>query len=225
MRGHSSRPPKSFVRIEHETGFTAILGRMLAATPGAIGAALVDAEGEAVDYSGATIDPFELKVAAAHFRIVLQELEQGKLTDVGGVPRRLSILTSKRMFVIDCLPDGYALLSVLHRTAAFGHADRALDAALHDLYREAGWNAPPGVLRWQELQVKCDTKDRPSAIRIDVGWRPVKVIGKVVAGLQRGEVGFRVGVSEVEVTLVRGLDDRWYGDLPSTEFESKEGRS
>jgi hypothetical protein len=225
MRGHSSHPPKAFVRIEHETGFTAILTRMLAATPGAIGAALVDAEGEAVDYSGPTIDPFELKVAAAHFRIVLQELERGKLTESGGLPRRLSILTSKRMFVIDCLPDGYALLSVLHRTAAFGHADRALDAALHDLYREAGWNAAPGVLRWQELQVKCDPAGRPTSIRIDVGWRPVKVIGKVAAGLQRGETGFRVGVGDVEVTLVRGLDDRWYGDLPSSEFESKEGKA
>jgi hypothetical protein len=225
MTTDSSQPPKSFVRIEHETGFTAILSRMLAATPGAIGAALVDAEGEAVDYSGPTIDPFELKVAAAHFRIVFQELERGKLTEAGGLPRRLSILTSKRMFVIDALPDGYALLSVLQRTAAFGHADRALDAMLHDLYREAGWNAPPGLLRWQELEVKCDAKDRPTAIRIDVGWRPIKVIGKVAAGLQRGEIGFRVGVGDVEVTLVRGLDDRWYGDLPSSEFESKEGRA
>ena len=221
MKGQSSRPPKSFVRIEHETGFTAILGRMLAATPGAIGAALVDAEGEAVDYSGPTIDPFELKVAAAHFRIVLQELEQGKLTEAGGTPRRLSILTSKRMFVIDCLPEGYALLSILHRTAAIGHADRALDAALHDLYREAGWNAPPGVLRWQELQVRVDAKDRPTAILVDVGWRPVKVIGKVVAGLQRGEMGFRVGVGEAEVTLVRGRDGRWYGDVHSSELDAE----
>ena len=73
--------------------------------------------------------------------------------------------------------------------------------------------------------MKCDAKDRPTAIRIDVGWRPVKVIGKVATGLQRGELGFRVGVGDVEVTLVRGLDDRWYGDLPSSEFESKEGRS
>lgn len=213
-------PPASFERHEHETGFTRILARLVEATPGAIGVVLVDGEGETVDYAGSSVDPFELKVAAAHFRIIVGEIDASKLPLHGGVTRRLTILGARRLFVIDCLPDGYALLSVLQHDAAQGHADRALGVTLRDLYREAGWSAPPGVLRWQEIDVRCGDADRPEAIKVDVGWAKVSVIGKVAAGLARGEVGFRVGIhgSAVEVTLVRGRDDRWYGDLPPDVF-------
>ncbi len=209
----TDRPPGQFDRAEHETGFTPILARLLAATPGAIGAALVDAEGEAVDYAGDRIDPFDLKVAAAHWRIVLQEIEQGPLTTRGGAPRRLTVTTTRRTFVIDVLPEGYALLSILRTDAAFGHADRALDLALRDLYREAGWSAPPGVFRWHEVEVETDG-GRPKRIRIKKKWQPVHVIGKVAVGLQRGELGYRIGLDQgpSEVTLVLGRDERWYAD-------------
>jgi len=209
----TDRPPGQWDRKEHETGFTPILARMLTATPGAIGAALVDAEGEAVDYAGDRIDPYDLKVAAAHWRIVLQDIERGPLTERGGMPRRLVVRTTKRAFVLDALPEGYALLSILHRTAAFGHADRALDAALRDLYREAGWAAPPGLFRWHPVEVEVE-HHRPKRIRVHKHWVPVTVIGKVAAGLQRGEVGYRVGIdrSTSELTLVFGRDDAWYAD-------------
>lgn len=211
-----TEPPDTFERKEHETGFTAILRRLLSATPGAIGAALVDAEGEAVDYAGDRIDPFELKIAAAHWRIVLQEIEAGALGQRGGAARRLMVLTTKRLFMLDALPDGYALLSILKRNAALAHADRAVDAALHDLYVEAGWSAPPGLLRWYPIDVRLDGEGRPSAIGARGAWSDARVIARVAGGLQRGEVGFRVSVDrvEAEITIVRGRDDRWYGDLP-----------
>jgi hypothetical protein len=209
----TDRPPGQWDRKEHETGFTAILARLLEASPGAIGAVLVDAEGEAVDYAGDRIDPYDLKVAAATWRIVLQDIERGPLTERGGAPRRLVVRTTKRSFVLEALPEGYALLSILHRTAAFGHADRALDAALRDLYREAGWAAPPGLFRWHEVEVDVE-RARPTRIRVHKQWVPVHVIGKVAAGLQRGEVGYRVGFerSASELTLVLGRDERWYAD-------------
>ncbi len=216
----SAASKRTFARVEHETGFTRILARLVEATPGAIGVVLVDGEGETVDYSGNSVDPFELKVAAAHFRIIVNEIDHSKLPLHGGVTRRLTILGARRLFVIDCLPEGYALLSVLSHDAAQGHADRALGVTLRDLYREAGWSAQPGVLRWQELEVRCGDHERPEAIKVDIGWATVSVIGKVAAGLARGEVGYRIGIhgSAVEVTLVRGRDDRWYGDLPPDVF-------
>jgi hypothetical protein len=220
----SSYPPGStWAREEHETGFTAILSRLVAATPGAIGAALVDAEGEAVDYAGDTIEPFELKVAAAQWRIVLAEIEKGKMSELGGAPRRLSVLTARRSFVVDALPDGYALLSVMRRNAALGHADRAIDAALHDLYVEAGWSAPPGLVRWHPIDVRCGDEGRPNAVRVQMGWRPVLSIGKVVGGLQRGEIGWRVSAERgsLEITLVRGRDDRWYADVAPYELQER----
>jgi hypothetical protein len=209
-------PPKpTFERREHVTGFTAILDRLLSATPGSIGATIVDAEGEAVDYAGATIDPFEIKVAAAHLRILLQEIDTSKIAARSGPTQRLTLLTTKRLFVLDTLPDGYALLSILERDAAFGHADRALDLALHDLYLEAGWSAQPGFHRWHPVEVQTEN-GRPRSIKVDGGVQDVVVIGKVVAGLQRGEHGFRVaiGKGDIELTLVRGRDDRWYADGP-----------
>ena len=209
----TDRPPGSFDRKENETGFTGILTRLLAATPGAIGAALVDSWGEAVDYAGDSMDPYDLKVAAAHWRIILQDIELGPLTVRGGAPRRVMVTTTRRTFVIDVLPEGYALLSILRRDAAFGHADRALETALRDMYREAGWHAPPELFRWHEVQVEVEGA-RPKRIRVKKKWLPIHVIGKVAQGLQRGEVGFRIGLDQSlsEVTLVLARDERWYAD-------------
>jgi hypothetical protein len=214
----TSRPPPASThqRQEDETGFTGILKRLLLATPGAMAAALVDVEGETVDYAG-SMDTFELKVAAAEFRIVLMNIESSRLSEHGGAPHRLEVRTLRRTFVIDVLPDGYALLSVLGRGAGVGHADRALDSALHDLYREAGWQAPPELHRWHEVDIKLAPDGKPRLLRVEIGWRPVRVIGKVVGGLHRGEVGFRVSLqgSETEVTLVHGRDQRWWADIPA----------
>jgi hypothetical protein len=206
----------TFTREESETGFTAILSRHVAATPGAIGAALVDGEGEAVDYAGDSIDPFEIKIAAAHWRIVLGDIDKGKHGELFGSTRRLFVHTDQRAFVLDVLPDGYALLSILEAKASFGHADRALDATLRDLYREAGWNAPPGAFRWVPLDVELDARGRPIRVRVRKQWASVESMGRIIAGLQPGELGFRVSVpaAELELTLVRGRDERWYGDLP-----------
>lgn len=216
-RSLDSVPPPTHRRAEDETGFTTILRRMLEATPGAIAAALVDVEGETVDYAGASLDPFDLKVAAAEFRIVLVQIESGPLAEHGGALQRLEVRGARRTFVVDALPDGYALLSVLTRSAAVGHAGRAVETAMHDLYIEAGWQAPPELHRWHEVDVKLARDGKPRLLRGEIGWRPVAVIGTVVGGLHRGETGFRVALqgSGTELTLVRGRDDRWWADLPA----------
>ncbi|MBI2394966.1 MAG: hypothetical protein HYV09_35680 [Deltaproteobacteria bacterium] len=212
---------KRYAREEHETGFTPILRQHVEATPGALGAALVDGEGEAVDYAGDTIDPFDLKIAAAHFRIVLSDIEKGKLAGEGGPTSRLLVLTDKRTFVLTALPEGYALLSILRANAALGHADRSLDGTLRALHREAGWAYPPGAFRWHPIDVEIDARARPHRIRVRHQWTAVEPIGRVVVGLQPGEVGWRVDVAAAgcETTLVLGRDDKWYADLP---FEGDE---
>lgn len=212
----SDHPARTWAREEDETGFTVILKRHLAATPGAIGAALVDGEGEAVDYAGDRIDPFDLKVAAAHWRIVLQELDASALGARGGPTRRLTIHTDEQAFVLDALPEGYALLSILRANAAFGHADRSLDATLRALYREAGWRAPPGSFRWHPIDVQVDGRGRPTRIRIRHQWADVEPMGRIAGGLQSGETGWRVDVADAgcETTLVLARDEQWYADLP-----------
>ena len=71
------QPPRSRKDIapprdQATSPFTRVLERLVAVTPGAQGAALVDFEGETVDYAG-RLDPFELKITAAHWLIVLSE--------------------------------------------------------------------------------------------------------------------------------------------------------
>lgn len=207
---------RKYSRPEDETGFTVVLRKHVTSTPGALGAALVDAQGEAVDYAGDGIDPFDLKVAAAHFRIVLSDVEGGRLAVEGGATVSLMVLTDRRGFLLTVLPEGYALLSILRPNAALGHADRALDVTLRGLYREAGWASPPGAFRWHPIEVEIDPRARPHRVRIRHQWTPVQPIGRVMNGLQPGEVGWRVGVpaAECETTLVLGRDDRWYADLP-----------
>lgn len=210
-----------FEREEAETGFTTILRRHLEATPGAIAMAIVDAEGEAVDYAGDTIDPFDIKVAAATFRIILVELETGPYARRGGAPKRLWVKGAHRGYMLDALPDGYALLAILESDAALGHASRTLDSTLRAIYREAGWAAPPELARWTPVEIEQGPDGRPRSVRAQQGWVHVVVIGKVAAGLSPGEIGFRVELPDIartggsahEATLVRGIDDVWYADL------------
>ena len=204
-------------RTEHETQFTYILRRVVEATDGALGAILVDAEGESVDYASAILDPFEFKVTAAHFQLLLQHLAAGGLTGCAGEPYRLVVQTDQRGFVVDALPDGYALCMVLDPEAGFGHANRALDEALPELYREAGWVAPPR--HWHAVDVRVGEGGYPAAVQTTVGWLSLDIVGRVAVGLRAGEVGFRVGLVQVdcEFTLTLGHDGRWYADVaPAT---------
>lgn len=220
---NDSEVAKRYAREEDETAFTGILRRHVDATPGALGAALVDSEGEAVDYAG-ELEPFDLKIAAAHWRIVLSDIERGKLAEQGGRTMRLLVLTERRAFVVTSLQDGYALLSILRANAALGHGDRSLDSTLRALYREACWDAPPDAFRWHPIDVEIDPRARPFRIRIRHQWTAVIPIGRVAAGLQPGEVGWRVDVpaAECETTLVLGRDDRWYADLPLEGDEAED---
>ena len=71
---------------------------------GALGVALVDREGETVDYAG-YLDPFTLKVAAAEWRIVLdvvREVPHPHYKSTDGILVR----GKKKSFAVVGLPDG-----------------------------------------------------------------------------------------------------------------------
>jgi hypothetical protein len=212
--GASSRTRKARstpARDQDRSIFTQILDRLLRLSPGASGAALVDREGETVDYAG-YVDPFELKVAAAHWQIVLNEirLEQPGLADV----RQITIHGRLRSFVVRQLPDAYAVVLILHRHAAFAVSERALQEADARLGREAGWTLPKGAAPWCSVDVETQENDksRPARLFHAGSWRSVEVMGSMV-GLRAGERGFRVRLSSgVEMMLVRERHGRWFAD-------------
>ena len=88
----SRRPP---ARDMDATAFARILHDLIARLPGAFACALVDLGGETVDYAG-VVDPFDVKVAAAHMRIILNDLDEyGAL----GEPRWIVLRGERRSFV------------------------------------------------------------------------------------------------------------------------------
>lgn len=196
------------------TPFAVILEALLRRVPGAFGAALVDAEGESVDYAG-VVEAFDIRVAAAHAQILVAELARfGHL----GVPRWLIVRAEKKSIVVRVLPDHYALVVLLRRRAGFAASARAYAACERDLAREAGW-APPGARNaergglaseWYPVDVLSDRLGRPRK----VGGLAVRVLG-AFADRPRGENGYRVRTEDGnEISVIRESRRCWYADTP-----------
>jgi predicted regulator of Ras-like GTPase activity (Roadblock/LC7/MglB family) len=191
------------------TPFSAILSVLLARVPGAYAAALVDLEGETVDYAGLG-EPFDMRIAAAHMRIVLNDVAEAAAL---GEPRSVVVCGTRRSIVARSLPDGYALVLLLRRRAGFAASQRAFSACEHALAQEAGW-APPSGPACYPVEVEVDQDGRPhrllqGAPETDV---TLEVLG-TVAGLPKRERGFRVRASDGrELTLVRETRKAWYAD-------------
>jgi predicted regulator of Ras-like GTPase activity (Roadblock/LC7/MglB family) len=188
------------------TPFTTILSELVSRVPGAYACAFVDTQGETVDYAGA-IEPFDVKVAAAHMGIVLDHVDRyGKLGEV----RHLVIRGATKSFVVRRLPDGYALTLLLRKRAGFAVSQRAFAACEHALAIEAGWHRSDTKPAWYPIPVDVDCRGRPTSIG-EPRCR-VEVLG-AVAGLPPRERGFRVRTDAgAELTLVCEAKRCWYAD-------------
>lgn len=202
-------------RDTEATAFTAILEQLVDRVPGAFAAALVDSQGETVDYAGRG-DPFELRIAAAHLQIILRELT---VVQALGEPRWCVIRAAQRSFAASALPDGYVLVLLLRPRAAFTISTRALKCCTRALAEEAGWSVremqqSDGVKQrsWFFTKVETDRRGRPT--HVGEKRTTVEVLGTVM-GLSVRERGFRVRTAEgSELTLVREPRQRWYADEP-----------
>jgi hypothetical protein len=188
------------------TSFAKILSELIARLPGAYACALVDLGGETVDYAGLA-DPFDVKVAAAHMRIVLNDLEEyGAI----GTPRWVVLRGVRRTLVARRLPEGYALVVMLRRRAGFTASARADAVCERALSVEAGWTHLDDGPAWFPVDVELDRRGRPT--RLGSRGITVEVFGSVM-GLPRNERGFRVRTSTgSELTVVREAGNTWYAD-------------
>ena len=197
-------------RDQEKSRFTSILEQVIKTTPGAEAAALVDDEGETVDYAG-RIDTYELKVTAAHWLIVLSDI--ARRPSFGRV-HQITVRARSRSYHVRQVHPGYAVVVVLHRHAAFAISERALKQCDADLAHEAGWPRPREDTRWCFVHVEAAREDRTRPVRVRVAgkWLPVEVLGCMV-GLRTGEKGFRVRMPNGhETTLVRERLGRWFAD-------------
>ncbi|MGK3995228.1 roadblock/LC7 domain-containing protein [Sorangium sp. So ce1024] len=206
--GARKRSRSPLPRDQAPSSFTTILEDLLCAIPGAHAAALVDFEGETIDYAGC-LDPFDLKVTAAHWQIVLSEVASSPL----GVPRQLTVRAHRKSYIVRQLQPGYAVVIVLHPRAAFAASHRALQEADARLCAEAGWTMSR-TTRWYCVDVETEASDRgrPARLRGAGGWQPVEVMGSMV-GLGPREKGFRIRLpSGAEMLLIRERMGRWFAD-------------
>ena len=200
--------PSSRTRDQEESAFTAILADLVKRIPGAFAATVVDELGECVDYAG-DIDPFDVKVAGAHWAIVLDEIAR---RPAFGIPQTIVCRGDKRSFVIRALPDRYALVVLLKKRAGFVSVTRALDACERALAHEAAWDLPKGRGIWIGVDVETDDRKRPVWLTMGALSCSVEVLGTLTR-LRKRERGFRVRLpSGGELNLVREVGDRWYAD-------------
>ncbi len=194
-------------RDQAESAFASILAALVARVPGARAAALVDRGGETVDYAGRG-DPYALRVAAAHFRLVLDEaLSQPSL--VGA--RTLVVRAARASFVVRSLPDGYALVLCMSRGAGFRGLGRAIPAFTRRLAQEAGWALEP--TGWHAVDVLTDERLSPCAVIIQAREVLLEILGRFRAALPEHERAWRVRLQTgIELTLVRESGGFWYAD-------------
>lgn len=214
------RPLQSIHRDQGASVFTSILERVVAETRSARAAALFDYEGETVDYAG-SLDPFQVRIIAAHCQILLAELRE--LPKVP-VPRQLCIRARGSAFVVRVIDDSYSLVVITHPRAPFAVSERVLRDAEVVLASEAGLTLRSGP-KWRRVDVQLaegkrgsPLKVRPTQLGIEEvrDWEGVLVLGAVV-GLAARERGYRVRFNNGnEANLVCERSRLWFVDDHAT---------
>jgi hypothetical protein len=209
------------VRDQAETPFATILSALCETAPYVKGAALVDSEGETVDYAG-SFDPTELRIVAATWQLPIAQLSTQLAL------RSLRVRTSRSGYVLVAMPDGYALVVVLRALGVFALSSRLVSAVEAELLDEAGLAADDRGLddtrphAWGRAQVELDAVGRPCRVKpvnrgVPAGsWQSVHVLG-IVVGLDHRSRGYRIRLQGgAEKTLVCESQRHWYidGKLP-----------
>jgi hypothetical protein len=196
-------------RDQDTTPFSGILSTLCAAA-GARSAVLVDAEGETVDYAGRG-DPFDIRILAAEWRLILHRLSEAAIL---GPSFEFVVRARHKSFLVESLPEGYALVIELGRRAT-GASDRALSEARKALISEAGFpeeSDPRGSWAHVAVEEEPGHSRRPVLIKSkDEERQEVTIIGTIPTPDDSREVSYRVRLDNgLECTLVREPLGHWY---------------
>jgi len=95
--------------------FKAILKDLLDKVPEAIGAILIDWEGEAV-VDQCRCDPYDIRFIAAHNGIILSHLKELQVRDLNEAVEDMVITTGKMHMIIGCINQDYSLVMNVERS-------------------------------------------------------------------------------------------------------------
>ncbi len=206
--------------------FTAILERLLRSYSEGLAAALVDPEGESVDYAvryrtaesdqpdgDDGFSAYNIKLAAAYWQIVMRDLRGCR--NIGASPL-LTVQAGSYGYVVRQLWEGYVVVMVCRPTASFSVSPRALRQAEVELSREAGLPVPNAdAPLWLRVRVQLDPDGKPLALYMNERWQTDVRVLAPAEGLGSFERGFRVAVGKAdELTLVREPSACWYASRP-----------
>jgi hypothetical protein len=204
------------IRDQEASAFSTILADFVRRVPGAFAAALIDGIGECVDYAIAeqrsgqyAVEPFDVKVAGAHWGIAVAEIA---LQHAVGTVDTIICRGQARSFIVRALPEGYVIVVMLKKRAGFVSFVRALDACERAMAQEASWKLPRGRGIWIAVDVETDERARPVWLSMGALSCSLEVLGALTK-LHRRERGWRVRLpSGGELNLVREVGNRWYAD-------------
>jgi hypothetical protein len=218
----SRRPEAS--RDQGESPFARILSSLVRRVPGARAAALVDVQGETVDYAGRAT-PFDVRVSAAEFRLIFRALQAHRSLTTS---RWLIVGATRGSYLAYGLPDEYALVVIFTRTGGFSGWHRAVVVCAAELATEARWTSRSRIdLGWRPVSVDADPRGRPRALHAGSAQYPVDILGRIVPreaavsppledAIAARERAWRVRVAThdggMELTLVRAPGGNWYAD-------------
>ncbi|HZO15380.1 MAG TPA: hypothetical protein VFB62_19030 [Polyangiaceae bacterium] len=201
------------------SAFTTILEELNHSCSGALGAALVDNDGESVDMASRAVRTekgvaprmaaFPLKLTGAHLQIVLRDMLRGATLGGG---RQIWVWGEHYGYVAVAMPDGYMFVLVCTPESLASVSQRALRQCEVELCLEAHWPVPsPELLCWRRTSVHVDEAGRPAAVRLGASWlSPLELLGQA-AGTASFERSFLVRTARgTELELVREASGFWY---------------
>jgi len=127
-------------RIVDEAGvlvsFEMILQDLVAQVPRAIGAILVDWEGEAV-MECCHCDPYDIRFIAAHKGIILTRFKKMRSAEQVGAVEDVVVTSSEGHLIIGCIDQDYSLVMKIERSCpvalALHHFRRAIGALKREI--------------------------------------------------------------------------------------------
>lgn len=115
--------------------FLRILKTLVDSTPLAIGAIVVDWEGEAVQ-EYCHCDPYEIRFCGAHQGIILNRLKEMHSLGRRGAIEEVVVTTSGSQLLIGCIDKEYALAMQTGRDSPLGLTMRHFRSAIRQLQKE-----------------------------------------------------------------------------------------
>lgn len=115
--------------------FEVILQNLVDSVPQAVGAILVDWEGEAV-MEHCHCDPYDIRFIAAHKGIILARLKEMQSIEAIGDVEDVVVTSSGGHLIIGCIDKDYSLVMNVERSCPMALALRHFRMAISDLKKE-----------------------------------------------------------------------------------------